>query len=97
MWSLVQGRLLMALMAEEVPARLAPKIKQIGPCSDPIAEPFVIRFDLYQASQLDDRSVPDNTQVQIELQVIRSASTTQRLVSMLAASDCHAALRTRFI
>jgi len=64
-----KGRLLLALMVEEVPARLAPKIKQIGPCSDPVAEPFVIRFDLYQASQLDDRSIPDNTQIQIELQV----------------------------
>ena len=29
----------------------------------------MIRFDLYQASQLDERSVPDNTQIQIELQV----------------------------
>ena len=64
-----KGRLLMAMMVEEVSDRLAPKVKSIGPCSDPPAEPFVIRFDLYQASQLDERSVPDNTQIVVELQV----------------------------
>ena len=64
-----KGRLLLALMAEEVADKLAPKVKTIGPCSDPASEPFVIRFDLYQASQLDERSVPDNTQIQVELQV----------------------------
>ena len=64
-----KGRLMLALMAEEVSDRLAPKVKSIGPCSDPAAEPFVLRFDLYQASQLDERSVPDNTQIQVELQV----------------------------
>ena len=64
-----KGRLLLALMVEEVADKLAPKVKSIGPCSDPPSEPFVIRFDLYQASQLDERSVPDNTQIQVELQV----------------------------
>ena len=64
-----KGRLLLALMVEEVSDRLAPKVKSIGPCSDPPSEPFVLRFDLFQASQLDERSVPDNTQIQVELQV----------------------------
>ena len=64
-----KGRLLVALMTEEVPQHLAPKAKGIGPCSDPASEPYVIRFDLYQASQLDERLVTDNTQIQIELQV----------------------------
>ena len=64
-----KGRLLVGLMAEEVSMKVTPKVKGISPCSDPQAEPFIIRFDLYQASQLDDRSVPDNTQIQVELQV----------------------------
>ena len=64
-----KGRLLLAMMVEEVSDRLAPKVKSIGPCSDPSSEPFVLRFDLYQASQLDERSVPDNTQISVELQV----------------------------
>lgn len=64
-----KARLLVAFTAEEIAARLAPKAKGIGPCSDPTAEIFVIRFDLYQASQLDPNSVPDNSQIQVELQV----------------------------
>lgn len=64
-----KGRLLVGMMTEEVSARLAPKAKPIGPCSDPVSEPYVIRFDLYQASQLDERSVPNNTQIQVEIQV----------------------------
>ena len=64
-----KGRLLLALMVEPVADRLAPKVKSIGPCSDPPSEPFCIRFDLLQASQLDERSVPDNTQISVELQV----------------------------
>ena len=69
MYQRCQGRLLIALLAEEVAAQLAPKTKAIGPCADPASEPFVIRFDLYQASQLDAKNVPDNSQIQIELQV----------------------------
>ena len=64
-----KGRLLVGLMAEEVPARLAPKAKMISPCADPASEEYVIRFDLYQASQLDPRTVEDKAQVQVELQV----------------------------
>ena len=64
-----KARLLIALSVEEASTKLAPKAKMIGPCSDPSSETFVIRFDLYGASQLDDRSVTDNTQVQVQLQV----------------------------
>ena len=64
-----KGRLLVGMMAEESSGHLAPKAKSIGPCSDPPSEPYVIRFDLYQASQLDDRQVTDNSQIQVELQV----------------------------
>ena len=55
----------MALRVEEVPTRLGPKVKAIGPCSDPPSEQYILRFDLYQASQLCQRTIPDNTQVAV--------------------------------
>lgn len=56
-------RLLVAFTLEEVSVRLNPRSKSIGPCTDPPKEVYVLRFDLLQASQLDERSIPDNTQV----------------------------------
>jgi len=64
-----KGRLLVGLIAEEVPTKLAPNNKSIGPCTDPKSEPFVIRFDLYQASQLDPNSAEEKSQITVELQV----------------------------
>ena len=48
--------------------KLVPKIKSIGPCSDPRKEEYVLRFDLLQASQLCERTIADNTQIIMELQ-----------------------------
>ena len=62
-------RLLIAFSCEEVPQKLTARTKAIGPCSDPKKEEYVIRFDLLQASQLCERTVPDNTQIMMQLQV----------------------------
>ena len=63
-----KGRLLVALSVQEVEKPLSAKSKTIGPCSDPQQERYVLRFDLYQVSQLCARCAPDNTQLQLELQ-----------------------------
>ena len=52
---------------QEVEKPLSAKSKTIGPCSDQ-QERYVLRFDLYQVSQLCARCAPDNTQLQLELQ-----------------------------
>ena len=64
-----KGRLLLAMSVEEQSAALPPKVKSIGPCADPPHEGYCVRFDLNQVSQLCAASVPDNTQLQVELQV----------------------------
>jgi hypothetical protein len=66
-----KGRLLLAMSVDETGHALPPKVKSIGPCSDPPHEMYVVRFDLNQASQLCERAVPDNTQLQVEIQVGR--------------------------
>ena len=55
-------------MIAPIPQALPPKVKSIGPCVDPPHEMYVVRFDLNQASQLCTFAVPDNTQLQVELQ-----------------------------
>ena len=88
-----KGRLLLAMLAEEVPARLVPKIKSISQCADPQHEPYVIRFDLHRASQVDPVSAPDNSQIRIELQVHQHARPTgpppPRLPAVSSTSPRH--------
>ena len=45
-------RLLIAFTVEEVASRLPPRVKAIGPCSDPAREVYVLRFDLLQEGTL---------------------------------------------
>jgi hypothetical protein len=88
-----KGRLLLAMLAEEVPARLVPKIKSTSQCADPQHEPYVIRFDLHRASQVDPVSAPDNSQIRIELQVHQHARPTgpppPRLPAVSSTSPRH--------
>ena len=60
---------MLAMSVEATASQLPPKVKSIGPCADPPHEMYVVRFDLNQASQLCTFAVPDNTQLQVELQV----------------------------
>lgn len=49
--------------------KLSQKSKLIAPCSDPPSDLYTLRFDAYQASQLCETCVPDNTELQLQLQV----------------------------
>ena len=64
-----KGRLLMAARVEEVPALLSAKAKSIARVNDPLTELYVLRFDAYQALQLCQTSVTDETQLQLQVQV----------------------------